>query len=120
MSNYTSIDSLAEALRALSHPHRLRIFMRLVRCCPSGASCDPPSGEAVAPCVGDLGADLGIVPSTVSHHMKELRRAGLVRMERRGQLVVCQVDEDMLETLARFFADPGVVPEEASTTEESP
>mgnify|MGYP003905405807 CR=1 FL=1 len=40
-------------------------------------------------CVGELGKDLNIVASTISHHMKELRQAGLVRMERRGQRIEC-------------------------------
>ncbi|MBW1692646.1 MAG: helix-turn-helix transcriptional regulator [Deltaproteobacteria bacterium] len=29
-------------------------------------------------CVGELGQDFGIVPSTISHHIKELRRLGHV------------------------------------------
>lgn len=55
-------------------------------------------------CVGEIGKNLGIVPSTVSHHLRELRRAGLIRMERRGQKVECSVDPETLQTLARFFS----------------
>jgi ArsR family transcriptional regulator len=47
---------------------------------------------------------LGIVPSTVSHHIKELRRAGLIRMERRGQKIECWVDPEVLKELAGFFS----------------
>jgi SAM-dependent methyltransferase len=43
-------------------------------------------------CVGELGQDLGIVGSTISHHIKELRRAGLIRRERQGQKIVCWID----------------------------
>ena len=60
----------------------------------------------VSACVGDLGRDLDIVPSTVSHHIKELHRAGLVRMERRGQKIECWVDPVILRDLALFFEQP--------------
>jgi ArsR family transcriptional regulator len=53
--------------------------------------------------VGALGGDLDIAPSTVSHHVKELQQAGLIRMERRGQRVECWVDPETLGGLAAFF-----------------
>ena len=58
-------------------------------------------------CVGDLGAKLGIAPSTVSHHLKELRRSGLIHMERSGQKVACWVEPDSLDALSAFFAETG-------------
>lgn len=95
-------EGLARALKALSNPHRLAIFTRLVGCCPPGSAC---RGDVRRPpCVGELGRDLGIVASTVSHHLKELRAAGLVRMERRGQTIECSVDGGALGELARFFS----------------
>jgi ArsR family transcriptional regulator len=105
------IDDLARALKALANPHRLAILRRLVGCCAPGTVC---RGEARRlPCVGELGRDLGIVPSTVSHHLKELRAAGLVNMTRCGQNIECSVDAEAVERLAEFFSglaagDPGV------------
>ena len=58
-------------------------------------------------CVSDLGTDLGIAPSTVSHHLKELRRAGLIRMQRSRQNVECWVDPGSLDELADFFGKAG-------------
>jgi ArsR family transcriptional regulator len=94
-------DRQAAMFKALSNPNRLRIFMRLVACCKPGTHCD--AGEAVGQCVGVLGDNLRIVPSTVSHHIKELHRAGLIGMERRGQRVECWVEPATLRGLAAFF-----------------
>jgi ArsR family transcriptional regulator len=54
--------------------------------------------------VGELAQDLEIVPSTVSHHIKELYRAGLIRMQRKGQNVECWIDPEVLKDLKRFFS----------------
>lgn len=95
-------EDLARALKALANPHRLAILTRLVGCCAPGTVCRGDMRRL--PCVGELGRDLGIVPSTVSHHLKELRAAGLVNMTRRGQTVECSVDAEALGELAEFFS----------------
>ena len=88
--------------KALSNPHRLKIFMRLANCCGPNIACSVDS-EEMRTCVGQLGKDLGIVPSTVSHHIKELHRAGLIRMERQGQKIDCWVDSETIGALGDFF-----------------
>ena len=97
------IQNLAEAFKALSNPNRLKIFLRLLSCCPLGTACAVE--EAQKYCVGELGESLDVAPSTLSHHIKELHRAGLVQMERQGQKVNCWVDPQRVEVLKRFF-DP--------------
>ncbi len=86
--------------KALGNPHRLAIFHRLITCCAPGTCCDL---DSVRFTVGQLGAGLEIAPSTLSHHLKELRRAGLIEMERRGKQVICWIDAAVLERLADFF-----------------
>ncbi len=54
-------------------------------------------------CVGELGQDLEIDPSTVSHHLKELRRAGLIRVARRGRHILCWVDRDTVLAAASLL-----------------
>lgn len=54
-------------------------------------------------CVGDLGGDLGIAPSTVSHHIRELHLAGLIHMERRGKHIGCWIVPETLHMLTAFF-----------------
>ena len=103
MSNYPTDETLrfAEIFKALSNPHRLTIFLRLISCCPVGAKCSPEAMERQ--CVGDLGKSLAIDPSTVSHHLKELRRSGLLRMERRGKTVQCWVDRETVRAAANLL-----------------
>lgn len=100
MSNYQidEVTHIAEVFKALSNPNRLHIFLRLVSCCPPGTKCS--SDAAVRRCVGELGQGLEIDPSTVSHHLKELRRSGLIRMERRGKNILCWVDRETVLALA--------------------
>ena len=105
MSKYRNenITRLAEKIKALANEHRLRIYVRLIQCCPAGTRCDV-QGQFTR-CVSELGKDLGIVPSTLSHHMKELRRVGLIHTERRGQKVECWVDTKILSELSEFFGE---------------
>ena len=94
-------QNLAEIFKGLSNPHRLVIFQRLMNCCEPGTRCSP--SEAIRFCVGDLGEGLGIAPSTLSHHLKELHRAGLVQMLRNGKNVECWVEPETLQQLSQFF-----------------
>jgi len=104
MSNYQiDTERLAEALKALGNPQRLRLFLRLLACCPPGRACCEV--ESAKRCVGDLGADLGIAPSTVSHHLKELKRVGLIETERNGRNIECRANPVTLSELWSVF-DP--------------
>lgn len=96
-------ERYVEIFKALSNPHRLKIFMRLTSCGPEGIACC--AADKAFECVGDLGNNLGIAPSTVSHHLKELYRAGLIKTRRQGQRIECRVDPEILSTLSGFF-DP--------------
>lgn len=95
-------EQFSEMFKALSNPHRLKIFVRLINCCKPGVACEVDS-DAMKACVGQVGKDLGIVPSTVSHHIKELHRAGLIRMERRGQNMDCWVEPEVIQSMTDFF-----------------
>jgi len=108
MSKYQfeNLEKFSEIFKALSNPNRLKIFLRLISCCQPGTLTTikenvEPEGCA---CVGELGQDLNIVPSTISHHIKELRRAGLIRMERHGQKIECSIDSETLAVLQGFFS----------------
>ncbi len=68
----TPLSSLTRVLKALSHPGRLRILAMLAE------------GEL---CVCQLTAVLKFAPSTVSAHLAELKRAGLILEEKRSKFV---------------------------------
>ncbi len=53
--------------------------------------CDP--GEI---CACRLGERLGLAPSTITHHMSLLRRAGLVHMRRDAQWAYYRIDRERL------------------------
>jgi ArsR family transcriptional regulator len=96
-----SVEKFSGIFKALSNPNRLKIFLRLVSCCVPGTVW---SFEAKGiTCVGEVARDLEIVPSTVSHHIKELRQAGLIKMKRSGQKIECWVDPEALKELEGFF-----------------
>jgi ArsR family transcriptional regulator, arsenate/arsenite/antimonite-responsive transcriptional repressor len=100
-SKTNDVEKYAEVFKALSNTHRLKIFMRLASCGSGGMACC--STDMVCECVGELGSKLGIAPSTVSHHLKELYRAGLIKMSRNGQRIDCSVDPEIIGSLADFF-----------------
>ncbi len=99
--NMSNNERFTEMFKALSNPHRLALFHRMMTCCVPGTKCSPD--EAVRFCVGELGDGLDIAPSTLSHHMKELNRAGLVSMSRRGKHIECWVEPAVLVELTKFF-----------------
>ena len=104
MSNYKPLnpEEIAEAFKALSNPNRLQIFQRLLTCCTPGTVCSTDTASGF--CVGELGEDLAIAPSTLSHHIKELQRAGLIKTLRKGKNVECFVDVETVRELMEFFA----------------
>ncbi|MBV6459784.1 MAG: hypothetical protein HONBIEJF_02937 [Fimbriimonadaceae bacterium] len=99
---------LARMCKALGDPTRVRIFEFLLQCrdCEVGiddsGSVSPASGPSVGQvCCHITGIDRAT--STISFHLKELREAGLIRMEKRGQQMICGIDPDGLKGLAGYF-----------------
>jgi len=114
MSNYSiDVQKRAVMFKALGNPHRLAIFQRLTTCCVPGTICEVEA--AIHFTVGEIGEDLDIAPSTISHHLKELCNAGLIETRRNGKTVECWIEPKILEQLAGFFALTKIQELEANT-----
>ena len=53
--------------------------------------------------IGTLGARAGVTGSTLTHHLKILSGAGLVRQSRAGRSVICVIAYDALRGLSDFL-----------------
>ena len=78
-------------LAALAHETRLAVFRLLVTAGPSGL----PAGE--------IAERLGVVASTLSFHLKELDRAGLLRSWRRQRQIFYAADYEGTRALLTFL-----------------
>ena len=94
---------MAGIMKALSNPHRLKLYLTLITCCPPGTEVCAAE-ETVPQCVGDPGKELDLAPSTVSHPRKERRHAGLLHMERQGQRIECHASVEAFEFFTGFFS----------------
>jgi len=72
-------DGLASLFRLLGDPTRTRILYALL--------------EAGELCVGELGEAVGTAESTVSHALRLLRTAGVVRSRREGRHIHYRLDD---------------------------
>lgn len=84
--SFAEAESIAADLAALAHPVRLQLLDVLAR-----------NGGRV--CVCDLEAAVPVKQPTVSHHLRLLRRAGLIEAEKAGVWAYYHVDEEALEGL---------------------
>ncbi len=81
------------ALTALANDTRLAIFRMLVQQGPDGL----PAGE--------IGADLKVAAATLSFHLKELDRAGLVHARRAGRQIFYAADFAQMRGLLTFLTE---------------
>jgi ArsR family transcriptional regulator, arsenate/arsenite/antimonite-responsive transcriptional repressor len=84
---------IALRLKALADPVRVKLVSLLF------------SSDAGAVCGCDLAAVVELSESTVSHHLTQLRRAGIVESERRGMNVYHRARRESLSALCTVL-DP--------------
>jgi DNA-binding transcriptional ArsR family regulator len=79
-----------EALKALAHIDRLRVFFHLVQ-----------AGKPLPANV--IQAALDLPGPTLSHHLENLEQAGLITRERQERYVLSAVRRDMVVELVRIL-----------------
>ena len=85
-------DAVA-AFAALAHPHRLSVFRILVKVAPEAL----PAGK--------IAAMIGAPPSTLSTHLAQLQRSGLIRSTRERQRILYSFDDAGTRQLVAFLVD---------------
>lgn len=91
MSDVTLSVWAVDALGALAHETRLSVFRALVRAGPDGMIA------------GAIASHCGVPPSTMSHHLAALERAGLVQSERESRLIRYRADFAGMRRLLAFL-----------------
>lgn len=86
-------EHAVQALAALAHPHRLAVFRLLVKRGPSGLVA------------GAIGKAIGTTPTSLSFHLKELDRAGLIHATRDGRFLRYAVRVDGTRELLAFLTE---------------
>jgi DNA-binding transcriptional ArsR family regulator len=89
MENKTAVTALA----ALAQDSRLAIFRLLVQVGPEGL----PAGK--------IGETLGIPPSSLTFHMKELSHAGLVQSRQESRYVIYSANYAAMNELLAFLME---------------
>lgn len=86
-------QTVIEGLAALAHETRLDVFRLLVQAGPAGL----PAGA--------LAENLAIPPQTLSFHLKELNRAGLIASHREGRSIIYQPDFGQIGALTGYLME---------------
>jgi DNA-binding transcriptional ArsR family regulator len=86
-----NIANYADMLAAMGSEARLRIMRLLLSAHPRGMV------------VGEIGAELGVTASTLSHHLDKLRQERLVRVQREGTFLRYTANTKALERLLGFL-----------------
>jgi ArsR family transcriptional regulator len=87
--------SLADLLKALADPARLRL-VSLVAAAPAGEAC-----------ACDLTEPLDRSQATVSHHLSQLTKAGILEREQRGKWAWFRLSPERLDDICRALGGRG-------------
>ena len=86
-----TITRFADMLAAMGAEPRLRIVRLLLAAHPNGMFA------------GEIGSELDIAPSTLSHHLDRLKREEVVQMQREGTSLRYTANTKALEDLLQFL-----------------
>jgi DNA-binding transcriptional ArsR family regulator len=81
------------ALGALAHEHRLAIYRLLVARGPEGLNA------------GTIAGRVGLVPSSLTFHLQNLQRAGLITQRREGRAIISSADFNVMNGLVGYLTE---------------
>ena len=93
---------LVRVCKALGDPTRLKILELLKA--KGRSCCDLIARDERGLCACDVEQAVGLSQAAVSHHLALLRRAGLVRAEKRGRWMYYSRDEAAIAALSEMLA----------------
>jgi ArsR family transcriptional regulator len=85
--------AIIEALGALAHEHRLAIYRLLVQRGPEGL----PAGA--------IGQRVGLLPSSLTFHLQNLQRAGLIAQRRESRQLIYSADFAVMNGLVSYLTE---------------
>ena len=81
------------ALAALAQEHRLALFRLLVQAGEKGMAA------------GAIAEAIGVPNSSLSFHLAQLSKAGLIRQERQHRSIICRADYAAMSALVGFLTE---------------
>ena len=84
---------VVDALGALAHEHRLAIFRLLVERGVDGL----PAGQ--------IAERMGLVPSSLTFHLQNLQRAGLIKQRRDSRQLIYSADFDAMTSVVGYLTE---------------
>jgi len=87
------LSNCITVLSSLAHESRLIVFRLLVSAGPAGKT------------PGEIAKLLSIPAATLSFHLKELRIAGLVKMQKQGRSIQYSTNYDTMRALMLFLSE---------------
>lgn len=105
MANFKAIQ-FQKQLKLIANENKFKIIQLLSK------------GEV---CVCDIGSELGIEQSLVSHHLNSLRQAGLINDRKLGTWVHCSLNKEAFAKLSiqfKSFLSPEVISDELCSIHE--
>jgi ArsR family transcriptional regulator, arsenate/arsenite/antimonite-responsive transcriptional repressor len=85
--------AVIEALGGLAHEHRLAIYRLLVQRGPDGL----PAGV--------IGQRVGLLPSSLTFHLQNLQRAGLITQRRESRQLIYSADFAVMNGLVGYLTE---------------
>ena len=83
-------NQIANIAKAFAHPARVAILQQLFK---------------LDACIcGDLVSEIGLAQPTISQHLKELKKANLIKGTVEGTAICYCIDENGIEKLERYFS----------------